>query len=148
MSTNITDPLKLGDLVVRNRNIMASLTRNRSVPTNVPNEANLEYYIQRAKGGCGLIMSEGTLVSQQGTEWPNAPGIWSEEQVGGWKLITDGVHQAGALIFCQVRCPVLSAFSLADGGIHSSGTWGVSLIRTCLNKSKQARYVGSKPRSV
>ncbi|EKM51954.1 uncharacterized protein PHACADRAFT_165282 [Phanerochaete carnosa HHB-10118-sp] len=102
MSANITDPLNLGDLVVRNRNVMASLTRNRSLPTNVPNEVNLEYYLQRAKGGCGLIMSEGTLISQQGTEWPNAPGIWSEEHVEAWKRIIDGVHQAGALIFCQL----------------------------------------------
>lgn len=99
---HISEPLKLGDFDVRNRNVMASLTRNRSVPTTVPNEVNFEYYIQRAKGGCGLIMSEGTLISPQGTEWPNAPGIWSEEHVEAWKKITDGVHEAGALMFCQV----------------------------------------------
>lgn len=63
---------------------MASLTRNRSVPTNVPNDTNKEYYTQRAAGGCGLILAEGTLISQQGTEWPHAPGIWSEEQVVGY----------------------------------------------------------------
>lgn len=82
---------------------MASLTRNRSIPTNIPNEYNLEYYTQRAKGGAALILTEGTLVSQMGTEWPNAPGIWSDEHVAGWKKITDSVHDAGALIFCQVR---------------------------------------------
>lgn len=61
-----------------------------------------KHYTQRAEGGCGLILSEGALINQQGTEWPNAPGIWSEEHVAGWKRITDGVHEAGGKIFCQV----------------------------------------------
>jgi 2,4-dienoyl-CoA reductase-like NADH-dependent reductase (Old Yellow Enzyme family) len=78
---HLSSPLQLGDLTLRNRNVMASLTRSRSVPTNVPNDFNKEYYTQRAAGGCGLILTEGTLVSQQGTEWPNVPGIWSDEQV-------------------------------------------------------------------
>jgi 2,4-dienoyl-CoA reductase-like NADH-dependent reductase (Old Yellow Enzyme family) len=80
---HLSSPLQLGDLTLRNRNVMAALTRNRSIPTNVPNELNREYYTQRAAGGCGLIISEGTLVSQQGTDWPNAPGIWADEQVEG-----------------------------------------------------------------
>lgn len=99
---HISTPLQLGDLTLRNRNVMASLTRNRAVPTNVPNKFNVEYYTQRAKGGAGLIMSEGTLVSQQGTEWPNAPGLWSDEQVAGWRAVTDSVHAAGSLMFCQL----------------------------------------------
>lgn len=91
---------------------MASLTRNRSLPTTVPNDANVEYYTQRAKGGCALIMAEGTLISQQGTEWPHAPGIWSEEHVDGWKKVTDSVHDAGALMFCQVRAVTITQASL------------------------------------
>lgn len=63
---------------------------------------NLEYYDQRARGGCGLILTEGTLISQQGTEWPYAPGIWSEDHVVAWRKVTDAVHAAGSLIFCQV----------------------------------------------
>ncbi|KII91231.1 hypothetical protein PLICRDRAFT_156167 [Plicaturopsis crispa FD-325 SS-3] len=106
MSTSSTaplfNPLKLGPLTLQNRIVMSALTRNRSVPTNVPNALNLEYYIQRAKGGAGLITSEGTLISSQGTEWQHAPGIWSKEQVAGWKKITDGVHAAGSLIYCQL----------------------------------------------
>ncbi|KIP04658.1 hypothetical protein PHLGIDRAFT_25477 [Phlebiopsis gigantea 11061_1 CR5-6] len=81
---------------------MASLTRNRNVPTNVPNDVVLEYYVQRAKGGAGLILSEGTLVSQQGVEWAHAPGIWNDEQVAAWKKITDAVHEAGSYMFCQI----------------------------------------------
>ncbi|GJE84577.1 alkene reductase [Phanerochaete sordida] len=99
---HLSEPLQLGDLTLRNRNIVASALRNRSVPTNVPNDLNLEYYVQRAKGGAGLIMTEGTLVSQQGTEWPHNPGIWSEEQVAGWKKITEAVHAHGTHMFCQL----------------------------------------------
>ncbi|KIP04657.1 hypothetical protein PHLGIDRAFT_109236 [Phlebiopsis gigantea 11061_1 CR5-6] len=98
----LSQPLALGDLTLKNRNIMASLTRNRNVPTNVPNDIVKEYYVQRARGGASLILSEGTLVAQQGTEWPHAPGIWSEEQVAAWRKITDAVHEAGAYMFCQL----------------------------------------------
>ena len=99
---HLSSPFTLGDLTVRNRNVMSSLTRNRSVPTTVPNEYNFEYYTQRANGGVGLILTEGTLIEHQGTEWPNAPGIWNDEQVAAWRKITTSVHEAGSLIFCQV----------------------------------------------
>lgn len=108
---NLEAPLELGQLMLRNRTAMASLTRNRSVPTNVPNEANELYYEQRAKGGCGLLLGEGTLVYQQGTEWPHAPGIWNMEQVHAWKRVTDRVHEAGGLIFCQVSVARLTRSS-------------------------------------
>ncbi|KAJ7460997.1 hypothetical protein B0H11DRAFT_2057719 [Mycena galericulata] len=80
---------------------MSALTRNRSTDT-VPNEIMLEYYVQRATGGAGLIVSEGTLITRQGTEWPQAPGIWDKSQVAGWKKITDAVHEAGSKMYCQV----------------------------------------------
>ncbi|KAK0460574.1 FMN-linked oxidoreductase [Desarmillaria tabescens] len=95
-------PLKLGPTTLRNRILMSALTQNRSVPTNVPNSLNAEYYRQRAEGGAGLIITEGVLVSQQGTEWQNAPGIWSQEQVNGWKKVTDTVHKEGGMIFTQL----------------------------------------------
>ena len=99
----LCQPLQLGDLTLKNRNIMASLTRNRAIsPPTVPNDVNVEYYVQRAKGGAALVMAEGALVSRQGTRWPFAPGIWSEDHVQAWRKITDGVHAAGALMFCQV----------------------------------------------
>jgi len=80
---------------------MAALTRSRSVPTSVPNDVNVEYYRQRAQSA-GLIVTEGTLVAQQGTEWPHAPGLWNKEQVAGWKKVTDAVHKEGAPIFAQL----------------------------------------------
>lgn len=59
-------PVELGNIKLRNRITMSALTRNRSIPTNVPNEVNLEYYKQRAIGGAGLIVTEGVLIVQQG----------------------------------------------------------------------------------
>ncbi|KIK38151.1 hypothetical protein CY34DRAFT_809635 [Suillus luteus UH-Slu-Lm8-n1] len=81
---------------------MSALTRSRSVPTNIPNDINLEYYTQRARGGAGLITTEGTLICQQGTEWQNAPGLWNQDQIAAWKRITDAVHAEGGLIFSQL----------------------------------------------
>ena len=66
MSTSLIEPLNIGPFTLRNRVVMSALTRSRSVPANVPNDLNLEYYIQRARGGAGLITTEGTLICQQG----------------------------------------------------------------------------------
>ncbi|KAG7441376.1 FMN-linked oxidoreductase [Guyanagaster necrorhizus] len=95
-------PLKLGPITLKNRIFMSALTRNRAVPTNVPNDLNAEYYRQRAAGGAGLIITEGVLIAQQGTEWQNAPGLWVQEQVKGWKKVTDAVHEEGSAIFAQL----------------------------------------------
>ncbi|KZS92074.1 FMN-linked oxidoreductase [Sistotremastrum niveocremeum HHB9708] len=99
---NLNSPLKMGAILLKNRNVMASLTRNRSVPTSIPNTVNTEYYAQRAMGGAGLILTEGTLIAQQGTEWPHAAGIWSNEHVAGWSHVTKAVHEAGGQIFAQL----------------------------------------------
>jgi len=60
------------------------------------------YYGQRAKGGVGLIVSEATLITQQGTEWENMPGLWSSEQVEGWRKVTKAVHENGGFIYAQI----------------------------------------------
>ncbi|KAJ7580244.1 hypothetical protein C8J56DRAFT_896829 [Mycena floridula] len=93
-------PLELGPLTLKNRVFLSAMTRNRSVPTNVPNDLNREYYKQRSNAG--LILSEGNLIIQQGTEWPYAPGIWNKEQIAGWKKITDQVHAEGSVIYTQL----------------------------------------------
>ncbi|KAJ7453197.1 hypothetical protein FB451DRAFT_1281986 [Mycena latifolia] len=94
-------PLKLGSVTIPNRLGMSALTRNRSTDT-VPNDVMKEYYVQRARGGAGLIVSEGVLITRQGSEWPAAPGIWNKDQVAGWKNITDAVHEAGSKIYAQI----------------------------------------------
>lgn len=95
------DPLILGDLELPNRVIMAPLTRSRADnPGRVPNPLMVEYYRQRATAG--LILSEATSVMPMGVGYANTPGIWSQEQVAGWRQVTEAVHQAGGRIFLQL----------------------------------------------
>jgi len=95
------DELNLGGVILKNRFVMAPLTRMRSKqPGNVPWELNVEYYRQRASAG--LIISEATQVSQQGQGYPGTPGIHTAEQVDGWKRVTSAVHAAGGKIFLQL----------------------------------------------
>jgi len=94
------DPLQLGSLTLKNRIVMAPLTRCRASEGRVPNALMADYYRQRASAG--LILSEATSVTPMGVGYPDTPGIWSNEQVQGWKLVTDAVHQQGGLIFLQL----------------------------------------------
>ncbi len=87
------DPVRIGAWDLPNRILMAPLTRTRASAGRVPNSMMAEYYRQRASAG--LIISEATSVSAMGVGYPDTPGIWSDEQVEGWKLITRAVHEAG-----------------------------------------------------
>lgn len=101
MHETLFQPLTMGALEAKNRIFMAPLTRGRSTqPGSIPNEMMATYYRQRASAG--LIISEATGISVEGLGWPAAPGIWSEEQVEGWKLVTDAVHEEGGLIVLQL----------------------------------------------
>jgi N-ethylmaleimide reductase len=93
-------PIEIGPLILPNRVVMAPLTRNRAGPGNAPTAQNAEYYVQRASAG--LIVTEATQVSPQGVGYPGTPGIHSERQVAGWRLVTDAVHAAGGRIFLQL----------------------------------------------
>ncbi|HEY6453849.1 MAG TPA: alkene reductase [Steroidobacteraceae bacterium] len=98
--TSLFDPLKVGDLTLPNRILMAPLTRSRAGTSRVPNELMAQYYRQRA--GAGLIVSEATSVTPMGVGYAGTPGVWSEAQVAGWKLTTQAVHEAGGRIFLQL----------------------------------------------
>lgn len=94
-------PLKVGALTLPNRIIMAPLTRSRAAnPGRVPNDLMAKYYGQRATAG--LILSEATCVDPMGIGYADTPGIWSQEQVEGWKKITKAVHDRGGRIFMQL----------------------------------------------
>ncbi len=93
-------PLKVGSLELKNRIIMAPLTRARAGETRIPNDLMVEYYEQRASAG--LILTEATSVTPMGVGYANTPGIWSENQVEGWKKITKAVHNKGGKIFMQL----------------------------------------------
>ncbi len=92
--------LKLGDFDLPNRIIMAPLTRCRANEGRVPNALMKEYYVQRASAG--LIISEATAVDAKGVGYPDTPGIWSDDQVIGWRQITNAVHRAGGRIVLQL----------------------------------------------
>lgn len=97
-------PLPLGPFTLPTRCIMAPLTRCRAGPGFVPNALNALYYQQRAHPtrGASLIISEASQISQQGSGYPNTPGLYSAAQVEGWKLVTAAVHAAGGRIFAQL----------------------------------------------
>ena len=132
--TTMFDPIKVGALELPNRIVMAPLTRSRAVGGGrVPNALMAEYYVQRASAG--LILSEATAVTPMGVGYADTPGIWSDEQVEGWKLVTDAVHKAGGRIFLQlwhvgrISDPVFldGALPVAPSAIQPKGH--VSLVR-------------------
>ncbi|PCJ30379.1 MAG: alkene reductase [Gammaproteobacteria bacterium] len=93
--------IKLGDLSLSHRIVMAPLTRCRSSqPGDIPNDMNAEYYRQRSSAA--LIISEATQISPQGKGYAFTPGIHSDEQISGWKKVTDAVHEQGGYIFMQL----------------------------------------------
>lgn len=100
MTPSLFDPVRFGDLQLPNRLIMSPLTRCRTGEDRVPTEMMVQYYVQRATAG--LIISEATAVIPGGVGYPNTPGLWSEEQVAGWKRVTDAVHAAGGRIVAQL----------------------------------------------
>ncbi len=100
MSKILFTPFKVGKLRLPNRIIMAPLTRSRATIDGLPTPIMAEYYRQRADAG--LIISEATNISQQGTGYPFTPGIYNEGQIGGWKQVSSAVHDAGGRIFMQL----------------------------------------------
>ncbi|WP_454686242.1 alkene reductase [Agrobacterium leguminum] len=97
--TSLFEPAQAGDIALANRIVMAPLTRNRS-PGAIPNNLNATYYEQRATAG--LIVTEGTPISQQGQGYADVPGLYKREAIAGWKQVTDGVHSAGGKIVAQI----------------------------------------------
>jgi N-ethylmaleimide reductase len=97
----LLESIQLGRHTLKNRMVMAPLTRSRSrQPGNVPGPLNACYYAQRASAG--LIVSEATQISMQGQGYAWTPGIHSKEQVDGWRLVSEAVHKAGGLMFMQL----------------------------------------------
>lgn len=98
----IYDPSKLGKLSLKNHFVMAPMTRSRSTqPGDIPNQMMAEYYAQRAPYA-GLIITEATQISSQGKGYSYTPGIYTKEQIEGWKLVTQAVHKNGGKIFLQL----------------------------------------------
>jgi len=98
--TELLAPFKLGPITLPNRLVMAPLTRNRAVAGMVPSPLAIDYYGQRASAG--LLITEASQVSQQGQGYQDTPGIYSKEQVAGWRKVTGRVHERGGRIFIQI----------------------------------------------
>jgi N-ethylmaleimide reductase len=98
--TKLFEPFQLGPITLPNRLVMAPLTRNRAVAGLVPNPLAVEYYGQRASAG--LLVTEASQVSRQGQGYQDTPGIYSKEQVAGWRKVTQRVHERGGRIFIQL----------------------------------------------
>jgi N-ethylmaleimide reductase len=99
-SSVLLSPFDLRGLSLKNRVVMAPMTRSRAGKERLPNSLMAEYYAQRASAG--LIITEGTVVSSQAIGWPNTPGIYSNEQAEAWKMVVDTVHAKGTPVFLQL----------------------------------------------
>ncbi|MFY7929346.1 MAG: alkene reductase, partial [Oligoflexus sp.] len=99
MSQVLFQPYKLGRIELKNRIVMAPMTRNRAID-NIPNDLMTTYYSQRAEAG--LIITEGTSPSPNGLGYARIPGLFSKEQVQAWAKVTSSVHKAGSKIFVQL----------------------------------------------
>ncbi len=97
----LLEPIQLNSvLTLKNRIIMAPMTRNKADDDLVPTQAMAEYYAKRS--GAGLIVTEGTIIREDSKGYTHVPGIYSSQQIRGWKQVTDKVHAAGGKIFCQI----------------------------------------------
>ncbi|KAM5533476.1 hypothetical protein V8D89_012813, partial [Ganoderma adspersum] len=102
-SGKLFQPIKVGDVTLAHRVVFAPLTRLRANTRGVHGDLAAEYYAQRASVPGSLLISEATYVSRQSEgRSPNAPGIWNEEQIAGWKRVVDAVHAKGSYIYMQI----------------------------------------------
>jgi len=115
-------PVQMGKLQLPNRIVMAPLTRMRAAnPGHVPSELQVEYYAQRASAG--LIIGECTEISPDAYGWADTPGLWSAEQVRGWRAVTEAVHQRGGLMYAQLwHTGAMSHPDFFDGALPMSAS--------------------------
>ncbi|TCB49353.1 alkene reductase [Acinetobacter sp. ANC 4779] len=98
--TDFSTPIQFGELKLKNRVVMAPLTRSRATVDRVPTAMMAEYYAQRASAG--LIISEATVISEEANGYEKTPGLFTDAQVEGWRLVTDAVHAKDGLIVAQL----------------------------------------------
>lgn len=138
-SPTLLSPFDLRGLPLKNRVVMAPMTRARAGSERIPNALMAEYYAQRASAG--LIITEATVVSKQANGWVNSPGIYSEEQAEGWKQVVDAVHARGGLIFLQLwHCGRAS-----HSHFHENGQLPVAPSAIKLNEEYIHTPIGKQP---
>ena len=113
-SDSLLQPFSMHDLELRNRVVLAPMTRARAGTERIPNAVMAEYYQQRSSAG--LLITEATTISKSANGWNESPGIYTDEMVEGWKLTTDAIHEQGGTIFMQLwHCGRASHSSFNDG---------------------------------
>ncbi len=135
----LLQPYELGSYTLKNRIVMAPLTRNRAGEGNVPHSLNAEYYKQRVSAG--LIITEATQISPQGQGYPLTPGIHSAEQVEGWKQVIQTVHEAGGVIFLQLW----HVGRISHPSLQPNGALPVAPSAIAPAEGKAATFSGSQP---
>ena len=114
MNSVLFQPFRLHDLTLRNRIVLAPLTRGRAGATRQPNRLMAEYYVQRSS--TGLLVTEGVTISEEANGWNESPGIYTDEMTQGWKLTTNAVHDKGGVIFLQLWHTGRASHSSFHGG--------------------------------
>ena len=136
MAHKLFEPLKMGDFELKNRIVLAPMTRGRAGAERIANELMAEYYFQRASAG--LLITEATVVSAQGNGWVGSPGIYTDRMVAGWRIVTQKLKPTGTPIFLQLwHCGRASHSDFHNGALPVSAS-AVKLngdrIRTPLGK--------------
>ena len=137
-------PVRMGDLHLPNRIVMAPLTRMRAGPIDhVPTSDQAEYYAQRASAG--LIVAEATAISPDGFGWADTPGLWSAAQVWGWRRVTDAVHAAGGRIIAQLWHTGAIAHPDLRGGTQPLSASDVNLLQESVTPTGRKPTVAPRP---
>ncbi len=138
---SLYDPIRLGAIEAPNRILMSPLTRGRATEGHVPTPIMGDYYAQRATAG--IIITEATGISREGLGWAYAPGLWTDEQVEGWKPVVERVHQAGGRIVAQLWHMgrlVHPDFLGGEAPLSSSSTTAPGSVRTYLSNGEKKPY--------
>ena len=138
---------RMGDLALPNRIVMAPLTRTRARPDDhVPTALQADYYAQRATAG--LIVAEAAAISSDGFGWAGTPGLWSADQVRGWRQITDAVHAAGGRIVAQLwHTGAIAHPDVRDGKLPLSAS-NVDLLFESVTPTGRKPTVAPQPMTV
>src|ERR1700693_454635 len=140
-------PVRMGELLLANRIVMAPLTRMRAGPIDhVPTALQAEYYAQRASAG--LIVAEATAISPDGFGYADTPGLWSAEQVRGWRRVTDAVHAAGGRIIAQLWHTGAIAHPEMRGGSPPLSASDVNLLYESVTASGKKPTVVPRPMTI
>jgi len=114
MNSVLFQPFRMHDLTLKNRIALSPMTRGRAGAARLPNRLMAEYYVQRSSAG--LLISEGTTISEEANGWNESPGIYTDEMTEGWKYITNAVHEKGGVIFVQLWHTGRASHSSFHGG--------------------------------